>query len=75
MAKSSKLVAVTRGRILLRRRRCDHLWMFPGGQKRERESEKECLRREMKEELPKLRGGSGYGRRSTAPTVTPAEHE
>jgi ADP-ribose pyrophosphatase YjhB (NUDIX family) len=29
--------------------------MFPGGQKRERESAKECLRREIKEELPKLR--------------------
>ena len=31
--------------------------MFPGGQKRERESEKECLRREIKEELPKLKLG------------------
>jgi 8-oxo-dGTP diphosphatase len=56
MAKSSKLVAVKRGRILLVRRRRDHLWMFPGGQKRERESE-ECLRREIKEELPKLKLG------------------
>ena len=55
MAKSSKLVAVKRGRILLVRRRRDRLWMFPGGQKRERESAKECLRREIKEELPKLR--------------------
>ena len=54
MAKSSKLVAVKRGRILLVRRRRDHLWMFPGGQKRERESEKDCLRREIKEELPRL---------------------
>jgi ADP-ribose pyrophosphatase YjhB (NUDIX family) len=57
MAKSSKLVAVKRGRILLVRRRRDHLWMFPGGQKRERESEKDCLRREIKEELPKLKLG------------------
>ena len=57
MAKSSKLIAVKRGRILLVRRRRDHLWMFPGGQKRERESEKECLRREIKEELPKLKLG------------------
>ena len=55
MAKSSKLVAVKRGRILLVRRRRDQLWMFPGGQKRERESEKDCLRREIKEELPKLK--------------------
>jgi 8-oxo-dGTP diphosphatase len=31
--------------------------MFPGGQKRERESEKDCLRREIKEELPKLKLG------------------
>ena len=31
--------------------------MFPGGQKRERENEKDCLRREIKEELPKLKLG------------------
>ena len=29
--------------------------MFPGGQKHERESAKDCLRREIKEELPKLK--------------------
>ena len=57
MAKSSKLVAVKRGRILLVRRRRDQLWMFPGGQKRVRESKKDCLRREIKEELPKLKLG------------------
>jgi 8-oxo-dGTP diphosphatase len=33
------------------------VWMFPGGQKRERESAKDCLRREIKEELPKLKLG------------------
>jgi 8-oxo-dGTP diphosphatase len=48
--------------------------MFPGGQKRERESEKDCLRREIKEELPSLSwGGLGYGKRSMARTVIPAE--
>ena len=52
MAKSSKLVASKRGRVLLVRRRCDKLWMFPGGRKRPRESAKDCLRREIKEELP-----------------------
>lgn len=57
MAKSSKLVAVKRGKVLLVRRRRDRLWMFPGGRKRARESEKDCLRREIKEELPKLRLG------------------
>jgi len=31
--------------------------MFPGGQKRERESIKECLRRELNEELPRLKLG------------------
>lgn len=31
--------------------------MFPGGRKRPRESEKDCLRREIKEELPKLKLG------------------
>ena len=56
-AKSSKLVAAKRGRVLLVRRRRDGLWMFPGGRKRERESEKTCLRREIKEELPKLKLG------------------
>jgi len=57
MAKSSKLVALKRGRILLVRRRRDQLWMFPGGQKRAQESEKDCLRREIKEELPNLKLG------------------
>jgi 8-oxo-dGTP diphosphatase len=57
MAKSSKLIAVKRGRVLLVRRRRDRLWMFPGGRKRGRETEKDCLRREIREELPKLKLG------------------
>ena len=57
MAKSSKVVAVRGSKVLLVRRRRDRLWMFPGGRKRARESEKDCLHREIKEELPKLRLG------------------
>ena len=57
MAKSSKLVASKRGRVLLVRRRRDRRWMFPGGRKRATESDKQCLRREIKEELPKLKLG------------------
>jgi 8-oxo-dGTP diphosphatase len=57
MAKSSKLVAAKRGRVLLVRRRRDGRWMFPGGRKRARESDKDCLHREIKEELPKLKLG------------------
>ena len=57
MAKSSKLVAAKRGRVLLVRRKRDGLWMLPGGRKRARESDKDCLRREIKEELPKLKLG------------------
>jgi 8-oxo-dGTP diphosphatase len=57
MAKSSKLVAMKGSKVLLVRRRRDRLWMFPGGRKRARESEKDCLRREIKEELPELRLG------------------
>lgn len=57
MARSSKLVAVNRGRILLVRRRRDHLWMFPGARKREGENDKDCLKREIKEELPKVKLG------------------
>jgi ADP-ribose pyrophosphatase YjhB (NUDIX family) len=57
MAKSSKLVAAKRGRVLLVRRRRDRLWMFPGGRRRGRETEKDCLRREIREELPKLKLG------------------
>lgn len=57
MVKSSKLVVAKRGRVLLVRRRRDRLWMFPGGRRRGAESEKACLRREIKEELPKLKLG------------------
>src|SRR6267143_2063701 len=57
MAKSSKLVAAKRGRVLLVRRRRDRLWMFPGGRRRGRETEKDCLRREIREELPELKLG------------------
>jgi 8-oxo-dGTP diphosphatase len=57
MAKFSKLVATRRGRVLLVRRRRDELWIFPGGRKRANEAEKQCLRREIKEELPKLKMG------------------
>jgi 8-oxo-dGTP diphosphatase len=57
MAKSSKLVATKGGKVLLVRRRKDRLWMFPGGRKLPRESDKQCLLREIKEELPKLRLG------------------
>jgi len=57
MAKSAKLVASKRGRCLLVRRRRDKLWMFPGGRKRPSETDKQCLQREIKEELPKLKLG------------------
>jgi 8-oxo-dGTP diphosphatase len=57
MAKSSKLVAAKKGRVLLVRRRHDRVWMFPGGRRREDESERRCLRREIEEELPKLKIG------------------
>ncbi|MGY3618395.1 NUDIX hydrolase [Bradyrhizobium sp. USDA 10063] len=57
MAKSAKLVVVKRGKVLLVRRRSDGRWMFPGGRKRPRETDLACLRREIKEELPKLKLG------------------
>ena len=57
MAKSSKLIAEKAGKVLLVRRRRERLWMFPGGRKRLREDDKGCLRREIKEELPKLKLG------------------
>jgi 8-oxo-dGTP diphosphatase len=57
VAKSSKLITAKKGRVLLVRRRRDGLWMFPGGRKRVGESERKCLRREIREELPKLKLG------------------
>ena len=57
MAKSSKLVAVRKGLVLLVRRRVDGRWMFPGGRKRGNEDERECIKRELKEELPKVKLG------------------
>jgi len=50
-------VAAKGGGVLLVRRKRDGLWMFPGGRKRARESDKDCLRREIREELPKLKLG------------------
>ncbi len=46
-----------RGKVLLVRRRKDGLWMFPGGRKRGKEDDKDCLRREIREELPALKMG------------------
>jgi len=40
-------VATKRGHVLLVRRRRDRLRMFPGGRKQGRESEKDCLEREI----------------------------
>jgi ADP-ribose pyrophosphatase YjhB (NUDIX family) len=57
MAKSSKLVAAKRGMVLLVRRRRDGRWMFPGGRKRQNENDKDCIKREIREELPKLKVG------------------
>ena len=76
MAKSSKLVAAKRGRVLLVRRKRDGLWMFPGGRKRARESDRDCLRREIKEELPKLKlDALGFGRKLKPRTVVGPENE
>ena len=51
------MVAIKRGRALLVRRRRDRRWMFPGGRKRANESDKQCLHREIREELPQLKLG------------------
>ncbi|AMN43130.1 NUDIX domain-containing protein [Rhodoplanes sp. Z2-YC6860] len=79
MVKSAKLVAVQRrGRqVLLVRRRKDKRWMFPGGKRKPllKESARACLRRELREELPKLKVGrfrrwkslSGRNRYSSRP--------
>lgn len=57
MTKASKLVAAKGGKVLLVRRRVDGRWMFPGGRKLSRETAKDCLKREIREELPKLKLG------------------
>jgi 8-oxo-dGTP pyrophosphatase MutT (NUDIX family) len=56
-AKAVKLVTERRGKVLLVRRRIDGLWMFPGGRKRGKENDRACMRREIREELPKLKVG------------------
>ncbi len=55
--RAAKLVATRRGKVLLVRRRADKLWMFPGGRRRGSESGRACMRREIREELPKLKVG------------------
>ena len=57
MTKSSKLVAVRRNKVLLVRRRKDGLWMFPGGRRQDNETDRDCIRREIKEKLPMLKIG------------------
>jgi 8-oxo-dGTP diphosphatase len=53
---SSKLIAIRRGRVLLVRRRKDGAWTLPGGKRKKGgERAKACLRRELREELPRLR--------------------
>ena len=56
--KAAKLVVAAKHgrRVLLVRRRRDGLWAFPGGKRNGgSESLKECLSREIEEELPQLR--------------------
>ena len=56
--KAAKLVVVAKDgrRVLLVRRRRDGIWTFPGGKRNGgSESLRECLSREIREELPELR--------------------
>ncbi|WP_398472777.1 NUDIX hydrolase [Tardiphaga sp.] len=71
MAKSSKLVVIKGGKVLLVRRKKDGLWMFPGGRKRRDENAKQCLRREIAEELPMLKvGGISLWKKATTRNKT-----
>jgi 8-oxo-dGTP pyrophosphatase MutT (NUDIX family) len=54
MAKASKLIAAKARMRFVGEKKRDRLWMFPGGRRRGRETEKGCLRREIRAELPKL---------------------
>jgi 8-oxo-dGTP pyrophosphatase MutT (NUDIX family) len=55
MKHSAKLIIAKGSRVLLVQRTKDGLWTLPGGKQRRFEKAKECIVREVMEELPKVR--------------------
>ena len=59
MKKSSKIVVFLKGKLLLVRRRKDRKWTLPGGHRTNAaETAADCAKRELLEELPKVRVSS-----------------
>jgi 8-oxo-dGTP diphosphatase len=55
MKHSAKLVLAKGSHVLMVKRTKDGLWTLPGGKQRRFENSKECLLREVGEELPQVR--------------------
>lgn len=55
MKKTANIMAIKKGKVLLVQSKGKTNWSLPGGKHERRESDKKCVQRECKEELPRAK--------------------